>query len=123
MGGGIFDGVHYYVVDANVKDPTNVRISFSVAEFDKQTCGWDVRINCLTQIKQVLKEGDASREFYMSDLVTHVISDVPVEAEESVPISRQECCLVHVSALRAHSFMLLSSLSLSFFLSLFLSTV
>lgn len=29
-----------------------------------------------------MKEGGGSREFYMSELVTHVISDVPVDSEE-----------------------------------------
>lgn len=32
-------------------------------------------------MKQILKEGGASREFYMSELVSHVISDVPVDPE------------------------------------------
>lgn len=29
------------------------------------------------QVKQILKRGGASREFYISELVTHVISDEP----------------------------------------------
>ncbi len=31
----------------------------------------------LFKVKQVLKEGGAAREFYISELVTHVIRDEP----------------------------------------------
>lgn len=34
------------------------------------------------QVKQVLKKGGASREFYISELVTHVISDDPVANDD-----------------------------------------
>lgn len=48
-------------------------------------------------MKLVLKEGGASREFYHSELVTHIISDSPLSSEEeAIPLKD---VVVHVSFL------------------------
>ena len=47
------------------------------------------------QVKQALKKGGASREFYISDLVTHIISDLPVKAE-TLPLKGQDHVIVNV---------------------------
>lgn len=46
-------------------------------------------------MKQVLKEGGASREFYMSELVTHVISDYPVDSD-TLAFKGQDYVTAHV---------------------------
>ncbi len=47
------------------------------------------------QVKQVFKEGGASREFYLSELVTHIISDVPVD-REALSLESRDCVIVNV---------------------------
>lgn len=42
-----------------------------------------------------MKEGGASREFYMGELVTHIISDVPLDPESS-KLTGQDQVIVHV---------------------------
>ena len=43
-----------------------------------------------------MKEGGASREFYMGGLVSHVISDVPVD-QDTLADRGKDCVIVHVS--------------------------
>lgn len=46
-----------------------------------------------------MKEGGATREFYMGELVTHVLSDVPVDSEiVSSELTGQDLVTVHVRA-------------------------
>lgn len=89
MGSEIFDGVHYYVLENKIKDLVKVSARL---------------IQCLgyfffpfLKVKQLMKEGGGSREFYMSDLVTHVISDVQVEPGTLPATEQQEFVTVHVS--------------------------
>jgi hypothetical protein len=46
-------------------------------------------------VKRVLKENGASREFYMGELVTHVISDLPLDEETGKQVG-QDHVVVHV---------------------------
>ena len=41
-----------------------------------------------------MRSGGASREFYLSDLVTHIISDSPIEQST---LSLLNCHVLHVS--------------------------
>lgn len=75
MGSELFEGVHYYIIENSVKGPVEVGELDSLAAQVK-------RVIVFSQIKQTLREAGASREFYMSDLVTHVISDsTPIDPE------------------------------------------
>ena len=47
------------------------------------------------QVKRALKEGGASREFYMGELVTHVVSDMPLDGE-TLKLTGQDHAVVHV---------------------------
>ena len=52
-------------------------------------------------MKQVLKKGGAAREFYISELVTHIIRDEPKagdEGEEEEGAGQGDTVTVHVSS-------------------------
>ena len=56
-------------------------------------------------MKQLLREGGASREFYYSELVTHIISDGPVSASvEGVSGDFNKHTVVHVSFMPLYSY-------------------
>ena len=45
------------------------------------------------QVKQLMRQGGAVREFYMSDLVTHLITDSPLEPSVA---ANPDITIVHV---------------------------
>lgn len=45
------------------------------------------------QVKQLLKRGGAVREFYMSDLVTHIITDSPLDPTTTI---NPDITIIHV---------------------------
>ena len=90
----IFDGVRYYIHEKLVKNPAEVRHC---------TCASKIEFpfhhdTFLIQVKQILKRGGASREFYISELVTHVISDEPVSSsdETSQDLQKHDHVIVNV---------------------------
>ncbi len=63
------------------------------------------------QVKQLLKEGGASREFYYSELVTHVISDGSISTStDGIPEDFNRHTVVHVSSLVSQPFPCLHAL-------------
>ena len=46
------------------------------------------------QVKAAMKEGGATREFYLNDIVTHILSDAPIDPNT---VSLLDCHVLHVS--------------------------
>lgn len=91
--GKMFDGVNYYIVESNVKNPTDVSCIYLIGARRGSEIDYGL---FFFQVKQILKEGGASREFYMSELVTHVISDVPVDSD-TLAVKGQDHVTDHVT--------------------------
>ncbi len=91
MANEVFEGVRYHIIEKNVQSPAIVSLEtvmpcVYIQYFLKMT---------YLQVKQVFKEGGASREFYLSELVTHIISDVPVD-REALSLESRDCVIVNV---------------------------
>ena len=67
---GLFEGINFYIAEKSVKD---------ASEVSKEDIAIPSRYSplflYLTQLKNVLVSGGGQREFYPSELVSHVITD------------------------------------------------
>ncbi|XP_064405411.1 PAX-interacting protein 1-like isoform X4 [Halichondria panicea] len=62
----LFQDVHYYIFDKNVSKAA--------------------------EVKAAMKEGGATREFYLNDIVTHILSDAPIDPNT---VSLLDCHVLH----------------------------
>ncbi|KAL5459824.1 hypothetical protein EMCRGX_G033205 [Ephydatia muelleri] len=73
----VFQGVHFYLVEAKLRNPA--------------------------EIKQLLRDGGGTREFYVAPLVTHVITDDPLGDGILAPVKDAPVPVVHSDWVRMSS--------------------
>ncbi len=89
----LFQDVHYYIFDKNVAKAAEVKglLEYMIGKSIQFIYGLIILI---WQVKAAMKDGGGTREFYLNDTVTHILSDTAIEPDT---VRLLDCHVLHVS--------------------------